>query len=266
MANSVWKGYITFGLISIPACLKTGPREAKSVELNTFHRGCGGRMGKPDICKTCQATVKRSDIERGYTVDEAKGTYIPIPAEEIEAIEPESNKTIEITETVKWADVDPLYLAEAFYLLPEDPGRKAYSLLVSALKQSGRVAIGQICKSNREHVVLLRPKGAGLVAHFLWYANEVKDLAEFDALELEKLTAQESKLALKLVENLEADFQPQAFENGYQMRLSQLVASKLDKTGNTKAPTPGPGKKHEAPRDLTEMLAASIKQPRKRAA
>lgn len=195
MATKVWKGHVTFGLISIPAFMNTCARESKSVELHTFHKGCGGAMGKPDICKTCKAVVPRVDIEKGYVVDESKGEYIPIPAAEIEAIEPDSNKTIEIRETVKWADVDPLYLAESFYILPEDPGRKAYSLLVHALRKTDRVAIGQVCKSNREHIVLLRPKGDGLVAHFLWYANEVNRVEEFDDFKLEKLSANEEKLA-----------------------------------------------------------------------
>jgi DNA end-binding protein Ku len=123
--------------------------------------------------------------------------------------------------------VDPLYLAESFYVIPEPAGAKAYSLLVQALAQSGRCAIAQLTKSNREHVVVIRPKGAGLIAHCLYYPSEVHSIPEFDALTDCAVKPEEAKLAAKLVENLAGDFDPRQYQNGYEARLSQLIASKL---------------------------------------
>jgi DNA end-binding protein Ku len=258
MATKVWKGYVTFGLLSIPVYLNTGARDSH-IALTNLHRGCGGRMKMPKICDKCKASITPDQIMKAYEVGD--DSYIEITADELEAVQPTTEKIMEITECPKWADVDPMLLAESFYLLPDPAGLKAYSLLVKALDDSGRVAIAQLTKNNREHVVLLRPKGNGLIAHFLYYPNEVNQVVEFTSLKPAPLAANELKLAAKLVDSMATDFDHGQYENGYDMRLNSLIASKLDK----KLPMPKFEKaKEPKTMDVTAALMASLERPKRR--
>jgi DNA end-binding protein Ku len=258
MATKVWSGFLNFGLLTIPVYLNTGARDAH-VALTNLHRGCNSPLQMPKSCKKCLAKVTPDQIIKAYEV--SKDSYIEITAEELEAVQPPSEKIMEISECPKWADVDPMLLAESYYLLPEPAGLKAYSLLVRALADSGRVAIAQLCKNNREHVVLLRPKNNGLIAHFLWYPNEVNQVAEFTSLRPAPLAANELKLAAKLVDSMATEFDHAQYENGYDMRLNSLIASKLDK----KLPAPKFEKaKEPKTMDVTAALMASLERPKRR--
>lgn len=257
MANKVWKGHLNLGLVSIPIALMTGARD-EHVALCQLHTPCGSRTKKPDWCPKCERAITRDEITKAY--EKGDDEYVPFTKEELEGIAPASEKVMEIAECVKWEQVDQIYLAESFYLLPEVAGKRAYSLLVAALKETGRVAIAQLTKNNREHVVLIRPSGNGLMLHALYYPNEVNHVAEFDSLKMEPLSAADTKLAAKLVESMAADFQPDQFENGYDMRLNQLIASKLDKA--IAAPRAVKATVSVLP-DLTAALQASLLKPRR---
>ena len=256
MATKVWKGFLNFGLLSVPVYLNTCARDSH-IGLTNLHRGCDARLKMPKICEKCGKTPKPEDIMKGY--DTGNG-YIELTAAELEAVQPATEKIMEISECPKWADVDPTLLAESFYLLPDVAGTKAYSLLVQALKNSGRVAIAQLTKNNREHVVLLRPKDNGLIAHFLFYSNEVNQVPEFNALKAAKLDASELKLAAKLVDSMATNFDHEQFENGYEMRLNALISSKIDKT----APPPPIQTKAPVQMDVMAALQASLERPRRR--
>ena len=257
MARKVWSGHLTFGLVTIPIGLATGARD-ESTSLGQFHT-CGSRTKRPDYCPECRRIIERSEITKGWEV--SKDKHITIAQEEIDVITPTTEKVIEISEFVEWADVDPIYLAESFYVLPEDAGKKPYSLIVKALRDTGKVGIAQMTKNNREHVVLLRPKGNGLMMHCLYYPNEIHELSEFDSMAEYPLSAADVKLAGKLVESLAGPFQPTKYENGYDMRLNQLIASKI----NSKVLAPTPVKAVvPASIDLTAALQASLDKPKRK--
>lgn len=258
MATKVWKGHLNFGLLSIPVYLNVGARD-EHVALKTFHSICSSPINMPKYCATCRTNPPSDEIVKGFV---SAGGYIPITAQELESIAPESEKVMEISEMVRWESVDPIYLAESFYLLPDAAGAKPYSLLVQALTDSGKCAIAQLCKSSREHIVLIRPKGEGLVAHFLYYPNEVNTVPEFEALQPVALSKAEKQLAARLVESLETDFQPGQYENGYDMRLNALIASKLPNS-ITAAPAPV-RQRSTASLDVTEALMASLAHVRPR--
>jgi DNA end-binding protein Ku len=257
MPTKTWKGYVQFGLLSIPVYLNTGARDDKSIGFNTLHKKDKGRVRMPKTCEICEEKLEAADIVKGYQL--ADKSYVLVTDEELDAIEPESSSIMEIKHCVDAKAVDAIYLAESFYLLPEDPGRKAYALLVKALADSGKVAIALLCKNNRENVVLLRPKQNGLIAHFLYYANEVNRNPEFESLTPPAITANESKLAAKLVESMAEPFKIEQYKDGYRERLNVLIASKMDKT--VKAPAPI---KAQTPKvmDLMAALEASLKRPR----
>lgn len=258
MASSkVWTGFIRFGQLNIAVFLNVGCRDSKQITFKTLHSECNTPLNKPYFCSTCDVKVPANEVVKGY---ESPDGYIRVTQDEINSMAPESEKVMEITDCILWDEVDPLYLAESFYILPEGPGRKAYSLLVKSLQETGRVALAQVCKSNREHLALIRPKGNGLMLHFLWYDNEVNIVPEFENLPLAALTPGEIKLGAKLAESRAAEFDPESFENGFEKRVLQLISSKMDSA--VQAPSPVKDTPTTAPVDLMDALRASITAPK----
>ena len=254
MATKVWSGFLNFGMLSVPVFLNVAARE-KKVELHTYHTACNSQIKSPQYCPKCASMLEKTETYRGYDAGKGKG-IVRLESDEMEAITPGSSKVMEISECVKWSDVDPIYLAESFYLLPDDVGKKAYSLLFRALSDSGRVAVVQIAKSSREHMAIIRPKGRGLVLHYLWYDGEVNRVPEFDTLTDADLKANEVKLASQLVESMAADFIPAQYEDGYRQRLNTLIMSKMDRAVQPPAPVNTPAR--AATVDISAALEASI--------
>jgi len=263
-SKSVWSGHVSFGLVSIPVKLYVGARD-EHVSLNFFHvskedgKPCGSRTQKPDWCPACKKQITREEIVRGY--DRGDGSYIAITKDDLEAIAPESDKTMEISQVVKWDDVPPQFLAESFYVLPEGPGQRGYALFAKALRETGRCAIAQLTKTGREHVVLIKPAGRGLMLHCLYYPTELNRMTEFDGMAEAQVGAADLKLAKQLLEQLDGDFRPEEFENGYDQRLNQLIASRLD--AKQEAPKAIPQKKIGT--YLMSQLQASLKSPKAKA-
>jgi DNA end-binding protein Ku len=142
MATSVWKGHLTFGLVSIPIRLFSAARTER-ISLNQLHAACHTRIRMPLFCPTHNRIVERSEIVKGYEYE--KDQYVLFTEEELDKIEPASASTMEILEFVKLDEVDPLYYDASYYVTPEDAGKKAYHLLLEAMEESGHVAIASCC-------------------------------------------------------------------------------------------------------------------------
>lgn len=252
MATKVWKGFLNFGMLSIPVFLNVAARD-KRVELNTFHTACNGRVKMPKWCPSCNVQLQPTETYRGF--DTGNG-IIRLTDEELEGITPASEKTMEIAECVKFSEIDPIYMAESFYLLPDSAGAKAYYLLVKTLTDSGRVGIVQISKNSREHVAIIRPRGNGLMLHYIWYPAEIAEVPEFDRLAPATVSTTEIKLATQLVESMAAPFNPGQFEDGYLQRLNTLIASKQD--SRIAAPAPVNTTARAATVDITAALMSSL--------
>src|SRR5438105_2126521 len=123
-AHKVWRGHLTFGLLSIPVYLNVAARD-KRVELHTFHTECNGPVKSPKYCPACAKMLSQDEVYKGY---QAGNGIVRLSDQEIEAVTPASDKVLEISECVKWSDIDPIYLAESFFLLPDTAGQKAYAL------------------------------------------------------------------------------------------------------------------------------------------
>jgi DNA end-binding protein Ku len=252
MAVKCWKGFLKFGLLSIPVYLNVAARD-KRIDLHTYHEACNSQIKAPKYCPKCEVMLQPTETYRGY---DAGNGIIKLTDEEMESITPDTDKAMEISDCVEWKDVDPIYLAESFYLLPDDAGKKAYSLLAKTLTESGRVGIVQITKSSREHMAVIRPKGAGLMLHYLWYETEIAQVSEFDNLQPVAVTASEVKLAKQLADSLASEFDPEQYEDGYLQRLNTLIASKLD--SKIAAPAPVHAAAKSATVDISAALEASL--------
>ena len=161
MAASSWKGFLTFGLISIPIRLSPAARTER-ISFNQLHNVCHTRLKQPLFCPTCNRTVERNEIEKGYEYE--KDQYVLFTQEELEQVEPESARSMEILEFVKLDEIDPLYFDASYYAAPEEGAEKPYELLLEAMQQSGYAGIAKVTMHNREYIVIIRAQKGRLGA------------------------------------------------------------------------------------------------------
>src|ERR1700723_1785847 len=224
MAASVWTGYLTFGLISMPVRLFSGARSS-GVSFNMLHRDDLSRLKQQYVCLADGKVVERSDIVKGY--EYRKDEYVVIEPEEIKKIEPKTAKTMEILEFVKSSEVDPVYFESSYYMVPDEAGRRPYALLTKAMEESEYFAIAKLPMHNREYTVLLRPHDGGMMLHTMYYKEEVREVEGFGAPEVELKDA-EVKVAHQLIEALAADWEPEKFKDDFQENLKNLIQTKLE--------------------------------------
>jgi DNA end-binding protein Ku len=251
MATSVWKGHLTFGLISIPVRLSAAARTER-ISMNQLHSVCHTRIRQPLFCPTCNRQVERAEIVKGY--EHEKDQYVLFEEKELDKIAPPSASTMEILEFVKLDEVDPLYLDASYYLTPEDAGKKAYQLLLKAMEESGYGAIAKLTMHQREHIVMIRPRAKGLTLHTLYYADEVRPAAEYGQPDKVELKEAEKKLALQLIESLAAPFNPEKYKDEYRESVRAMIAAKLKGQEVAEAPQP----KLAPVIDLMEALKKSL--------
>src|ERR1700686_2277978 len=250
MATSVWKGHLTFGLISIPVRMSAAARGDR-ISFNQLHSVCHSRLKQPLFCPVCNRNVERSEIVKGYEYE--KDQYVLFNEEELDKIEPPSARVMEILEFVKLDEMDPLYFDSSYYITPEDAGVKAYQLLMKAMEESGYGAIAKLTMHQREHIVIVRPGTRGMTLHTMFYSNEIR-AAESVPTDKVEVKDQEKKLAQQLIESLAAPFQPQKYRDEYQENLRAMIAAKLKGQEVTEVAQP-----HMAPRvDLMEALKKSL--------
>jgi len=224
MAASVWSGYLTFGLISMPVRLFSGARSS-GISFNMLHRTDNSRLKQQYLCLAENVVVERNDIVKGY--EYRKGEYVVIEPEEIKKIEPKTAKTMEILEFVKAGEVDPVYFESSYYMLPEEAGRRPYALLTKALEESEYYAIAKLTMHNREYTVIVRPRDGGMMLHTMYYAEEVREVEGFGAPDVELKDA-EVKVAHQLIEALAAEWDPKKFHDSFQDNLKNLIQTKLE--------------------------------------
>jgi DNA end-binding protein Ku len=224
MAASVWTGYLTFGLISMPVRLFSGARSS-GISFNMLHRDDLSRLKQQYVCLADGKVVERSDMVKGY--EYRKDEYVVIEPDEIKKIEPRTAKTMEILEFVKSSEVDPVYFESSYYMLPEEAGRRPYALLTKALEESEYVAIAKLTMHNREYTVFLRPHQGGMMLHTMYYAEEVKKVEGFGAPDVELKDA-EVKVAHQLIEALADEWDPEKYHDTFQDNVKNLIQTKLE--------------------------------------
>src|SRR5213595_1505275 len=253
MAASVWSGYLTFGLISMPVRLFSGARGTR-VSFHMLHRDDNTRIKTQLYCPADERVVERSEIVKGF--EYRKGEYVVVEPEEIKKIEPKTAKTMEILEFVKESEVDPVYFESSYYMLPEKAGRRPYALLTKALEESEYVAIAKLTMHNREYTVFLRPHEGGLMLHTMYYEEEVRKVEGFGAPDVE-LKEAEVKVAHQLIEALATEWEPEKYNDDFQENLKNLIQTKLE--GGTIAEVEKP-KKLAPVVDLMAALKESLAQ------
>lgn len=257
MATAVWSGTVSFGLVSIPVKLFTAT-SSHNISFNLLHQDCKGRINLQNYCPQCERVVERSELIKGYEYE--KGHYVTIDEEDIQKVQPESSSNLDIAQFIEVPEVDPIYYEKSYYLGPDKGSEKTFALLVKAMQETNRAAVGKLVMRSHEYLALIRPGMKGMVVHFMYFADEVKEnefgVGDFD------LKPKEVQLAKQLVENLTEPFEPSKFEEEYVKRLEEMIDAKLK--GRTLKIVPPKARPKET--DLMEALQKSIQATKKPAA
>lgn len=260
MASTVWKGYISFGLISVPIRLFVAARE-HHISFNQVHEVCGTRIRQQLYCPHCERVVERNEIAKGYPVD--KEQFVLVSNEELKALEAQSSETMEIVQFVKLPEVDPLYYQTSYFSVAEEPGRRAYSLIHKGMQDLNVGAIAKITLHQREQIVMIRPFEKGLVLHTLYYPEEIRAVAEYDNQPDVSVQKAEVELAEQFMKQLTAEFHPENLKDEYEGRVEQLIESKQ---GQAPAPSRQAKRKLAPVIDLMDALRKSMAQQGEEAA
>jgi DNA end-binding protein Ku len=245
--SAIWSGSVGFGLVQVPVRLVTATR-SRDVSFNQLEEGTGARIRYRKVSDATGEEVTSDRIVKGYEL--SKGRYVVVEAEELASLAPKASHTIEIEEFVDLAEIDPVYFEQPYYLVPDDKGKKAYRLLVDAMNDLNKVAIGRIVIRAKERLVAIRPLDGLLCVETMRYADEVvarEGLAPDDI----EVGEREITMARQLVESLAVDhFEPEKFRDEYREQVLDLVERKA--AGEEIVAQPAA----EAPAKVLDLVAA----------
>jgi DNA end-binding protein Ku len=252
--RSIWRGTISFGLVSVPVRMYTAT-ESKELRFHFLDKRDLAPIGYEKVRKDNGKTVDPENIIRGFEVQ--KGQFVPLEDEDIDRLDVELTHSIEICDFVSLEEIDPIYFRKAYYLLPEDGAEKPYMLLVRALEETGKVGIAKIVIRNKQHLAALRVWQDVLVLETMYYADEVR--APERVGKKGDLGKAEVDMAKTLVENLSASFDPEKYDDRYREELLALLRAKAK---GKKLPEPKEEEEGEVI-DLMEALRESVQRTQK---
>jgi DNA end-binding protein Ku len=274
MAASVWRGYLSFGLVTFPIRLTVAARR-KRISFHMLHDKDFSRVKEVLYCALEDKPIDRTEIVKGY--EKSKDQYIVVPPQEIDAIAPPTAQTIEILQFVKANEIDPVYLDASYYVNPDQTLARAYNLLMQAMAETEYDAIAQITMHGREHVALIRPGMDLLVLHTMYYADELNRVEAAPKEKAAQPDPKELELAKKLIESLVGPFRPEQYRDSYRENLEKLIHQKETGQPVTSVAPPKAApvvnilealqkslqKKAAAPRVPTRKMAAKSTRKRK---
>lgn len=224
--RAYWKGYLKLSLVSCPILLYSATSEREKIRFHQIHKETGNRVRYRKIDEGTGDEVEQGDIIKGY--EAAKGSYIELEPEELEAVAVESTRVIDIEQFVPKKEIDDLYMGNPYYIVPDgEVGQQAFAVIREAIKEKGMVAIGRVVFTSREHVIALEPRGKGMMGITIRYSYEVRDEKEyFDDMKDEKITKEMMDLASHIVKTKQGHFEPEKYEDRYEEALKDLLKKK----------------------------------------
>src|ERR1700749_3224442 len=223
MARGIGSGAISLGLVNAPVKMYSAT-SPKTVRFHQLSSKTGARIRQKRVDPTTGDEVPFEDIVKGYELSPDR--YVLIEPEELDALDPKATKTIDIEEFVDLAEIDPIYYDHSYYLAPATGGAKAYRLLLDAMREAGKVAIGKVVIRSKQQLCALRPIGDAMGLSTMLFGDEVLSpdrLDELDGISDAEATARELKMAQQLIASLSADFDPEKFKAEYRERGLDLI-------------------------------------------
>lgn len=252
--RTLWKGAVSFGLVNIPIKMYVAT-EHKDIKFNFLHKECMNPIQYRKFCPHCDREIASEEIVRGYEYQ--KGSYVVINEEDLERIPLENTKTIDILDFVDLTQVDPIYFDKTYYLEPSQGGEKAYSLLIEAMSQTGKVAIAKVIIRSKQSLAALRIKDQVLIMETIFWPDEIRSPSALNlGVDRSKLHDNEIKMAVSLIENLSTSFEPAKYQNEYRQALWELIESKIV---GKEVVAAAPVADRDNVVDLMEALKASVK-------
>ena len=250
--RSIWKGAISFGLVTIPVSLFTATASS-GISFNQLHAPCGARIRYVKRCSHCGQEVESQEIVRGYQY--AEDQYVVISDEDLESLPLPTTREISIVDFVPIDEIDPAHYKTPYYVAPQEVGARAYSLLRDVLAETSRAGVCQVALRQKEHLSLLRPSGEVLVLHLMHYATEIRDYPPIPE-PAQEPPEREKDLARTLVSSLGAGFDPTRYRDRYGEALQELIEAKIQGRDVVRAPEPEMEPVMDLARALEESLQA----------
>jgi DNA end-binding protein Ku len=258
MPATVWKGYLTFGLVSFPIRLFAAARP-EPVHFHLLHKKDLSRVKEVMYCAAEDKPLERSDIVKGYEYE--KNQYVVIEPEDLEKMAPPTATAMEILQFVQIEEVDPIFLEKSYYVSPEEAVSRPYSLLLEAMRQTKYDALAKVAMHGREHIVILRPAEHGIVLHTMYFVDELHKANEVPVPRPAKFDKKEIDLAKRLIETLAGSFKPEQYHDEYKKNVEELIEKK--RKGQKITPIKQPKKAPVI--DLMQALQQSLSRTRKSA-
>jgi DNA end-binding protein Ku len=228
VARSMWSGFLSFGLVSVPVGLYTATAD-QTIHFHQLHKGTSNRIRYRKVDEVTGEEVAAADIVNGF--DLGDGEYVVVTREELKEVAPGKSETIEISDFVDLDRIDPVHFRQTYYLAPRGKGAdRAYALLRQAMRETGKVGIATLILRDKEHLVAVRPGEDVLILETMYFADEIRTPSEeLDSLPMDAVfSGRELEVAKKLVESLTVDWSPSDYHNTYRARVEELIAHKHD--------------------------------------
>ena len=223
MPATVWKGYLSFGLVSFPIRLFAAARP-EPIHFHLLHRKDRSRVKEVMYCAAEDKPLDRSEIVKGYEYE--KNRYVVIDPEDLEKIAPPTATVMEILQFVRMEEIDPIFFETSYYVSPEETVSKPYSLLLEAMKETKYDGLAKVAMHGREHIVVLRPAERGMMLHTMYFVDELHKSNEVKVPKTAKFDKKEVDLAKKLIETLAGPFKPEQYHDEYKKNVEQLIGKK----------------------------------------
>jgi DNA end-binding protein Ku len=222
----IWKGAISFGMVTIPVKLYTAT-EQKDIRFRLLHKADGAPIEEKRFCTADGKEVAWEDLVRGYEI--GKGEFIILDPEEIDAAKPESSTTIDIGDFVEASEIDPVYFEKSYFLEPTEVGAKPFSLLKRALEETERVALARVTIRTRERLATLRAYEDTLMLETMFWPDEIRSTGALDLPEGSEamVRTKELEMARSLVANLADRFRPETYTDAYRAALEKLIERRM---------------------------------------
>lgn len=245
------KTVISFGLVAIPVAMYTAT-QSNDISFNQLHEADGSRIKYKKVCAHCGKEVSVGDIVKGYQYD--KDHFVIVTDDEIERIKTEKERSIQILHFAQLDQISPIYYDKCYHVVPEAGGDKAFELLRKALMEEQKIAIGKTVMGSHETLMAIIPREDGVLISTMHYADEIKDIPK--AYNRPEVSPQELTMARTLISSMDTPFDPAAYHDEYQVKLRELIETKIAGKEVVAAASEQPGNVI----DLMEALQASIKQ------
>jgi DNA end-binding protein Ku len=254
--RSIWKGAVSFGLVTIPVKLYSATEE-RDVSFHQVHRTDGGRIRYKRVCQVCNEEVQYADIAKGW--ETSSGEVVVLTDEDFADLPLSSSRAVEVLQFVPLEQVDPIYFAKSYYLEPDKAGVKPYVLLRDALERSGKVAVVKVALRQRESLATLRVRDGVFVLETMLWPDEVRT-PDFGFLDEDvEVRQQELAMAESLIETLSGEFEPEQYTDRYREALQDLISAKVE---GREVVQPEAVEQPSTVVDLMAALRASVEQAR----